>query len=437
MPIRRSASRSTAPPASSPRAGAMGHRGPSRHRRHRRRRPAEGQGRRRAAHRPARRHGRAAMEENTNLPWRSTIPNRFHGCGHDGHTTILLGAARYLAETRNFSGTVAFIFQPAEEGLGGARAMLRDGLFERFPVDEVYGLHNAPDLAPRQVSIFPGPSMAAADFFDITIAGYGSHGAMPERSRDPVVIAMTLGQALQTIVSRNVDPLQSAVLSITQIHAGSAYNVIPGEAKLAGTVRPSRTRSVSRFASACAPSPPHGGGVRCRDRRRYPRRVLGAVQSRGACRRRRPRWRAASSRGERADSAAAEDGSEDFADMLLAAPGAYFWLGPKVRCRCTIRASSSTTRFCRSRQPVRADRRDAPAAGVSRGQRSARNVRNGIMPRMTATARTAAAHRSWPSCRGSGRRSTIPTRRRARCRSRSSVDGADALAAEDLQGRWR
>ncbi len=115
--------------------------------------------------------------------------------------------------------------------------MLRDGLFERFPVDEVYGLHNAPDLAPRQVSIFPGPSMAAADFFDITIAGYGSHGAMPERSRDPVVIAMTLGQALQTIVSRNVDPLQSAVLSITQIHAGSAYNVIPGEAKLAGTVR--------------------------------------------------------------------------------------------------------------------------------------------------------------------------------------------------------
>src|SRR5580765_2768678 len=140
------------------------------------------------------------MEENTNLKWRSTIPGRFHGCGHDGHTTILLGTARYLAETRNFDGTVHFIFQPAEEGLGGARAMIKDGLFEKFPCDEVYGLHNAPDL-------------------------------------NHVVIAMTLGQALQTIVSRNVDPLKAAVLSITQIHAGSAYNVIPGEAKLCGTVR--------------------------------------------------------------------------------------------------------------------------------------------------------------------------------------------------------
>src|SRR3954471_3498131 len=177
------------------------------------------------------------MEENTNLPWRSTIPGRFHGCGHDGHTTMLLGTARYLAETRNFDGTVHFIFQPAEEGLGGARAMIADGLFSRFPCDEIYGLHNAPDLSHGEIAILPGPAMAGADFFDITIRGYGAHGAMPERSKDPVVIAMTLGQALQTIVSRNVDPLQSAVLSITQIHAGSAYNVIPGEARLAGTVR--------------------------------------------------------------------------------------------------------------------------------------------------------------------------------------------------------
>src|ERR1700738_1731491 len=177
------------------------------------------------------------MEENTNLRWRSTIPGRFHGCGHDGHTTMLLGTARYLAETRNFDGTVHFIFQPAEEGLGGARAMIKDGLFEKFPCDEVYGLHNAPDLNHGEVAILPGPAMAGADFFDITISGYGAHGAMPERSKDAVVIAMTLGQALQTIVSRNVDPLKSAVLSITQIHAGSAYNVIPGEAKLCGTVR--------------------------------------------------------------------------------------------------------------------------------------------------------------------------------------------------------
>ena len=146
------------------------------------------------------------MEENTNLRWRSTIPGRFHGCGHDGHTTMLLGTARYLAETRNFDGTVHFIFQPAEEGLGGARAMIKDGLFEKFPCDEIYGLHNAPDLNHGEIAILPGPAMAGADFFDIVIDGYGAHGAMPERSKDPVMIAMTLGQALQTIVSRNVDP---------------------------------------------------------------------------------------------------------------------------------------------------------------------------------------------------------------------------------------
>jgi hippurate hydrolase len=119
------------------------------------------------------------MEEHTNLPWRSTIPNRFHGCGHDGHTTILLGTARYLAQTRNFDGTAVFIFQPAEEGLGGARAMIADGLFDKFPLDEVYGLHNAPDLDAGQVAVVTGPGMAGADFFDITVTGYGSHGAMP------------------------------------------------------------------------------------------------------------------------------------------------------------------------------------------------------------------------------------------------------------------
>src|SRR5579872_1272199 len=177
------------------------------------------------------------MDENTNLPWRSTVPGRFHGCGHDGHTTMLLGTARYLAETRNFDGTVHFIFQPAEEGLGGARAMIKDGLFEKFPCDEIYGLHNAPDLNHGEIAILPGPAMAGADFFDIRISGYGAHGAMPERSKDAVVIATSLAQAIQTIVSRNVSALDSAVLSITQIHSGSAYNVIPGEAWLCGTVR--------------------------------------------------------------------------------------------------------------------------------------------------------------------------------------------------------
>ncbi|MGY4334156.1 amidohydrolase [Bradyrhizobium sp. LB7.2] len=166
------------------------------------------------------------MEENTNLKWSSKIPGRFHGCGHDGHTTMLLGTARYLAETKNFDGTVHLIFQPAEEGLGGARAMIKDGLFEKFPCDELYGLHNAPDLNHGEIAILPGPAMASADFFDLRITGYGAHGAMPERSKDAVIIATTLAQAIQTIVSRNVEPLQAAVISITQIHAGSAYNVI-------------------------------------------------------------------------------------------------------------------------------------------------------------------------------------------------------------------
>ncbi|KMO09763.1 amidohydrolase, partial [Methylobacterium platani] len=157
--------------------------------------------------------------------------------GHDGHTTMLLGAARYLAETRDFDGTAVFVFQPAEEGLGGARAMLADGLFARFPCDEVYGLHNNPSGRTGELSVRAGAAMAAADFFDIRIVGRGAHGAQPNRGIDPVVIQSALVQALQTIVSRNADPLQSAVLSVTQVHAGAAYNVIPEEAHLAGTVR--------------------------------------------------------------------------------------------------------------------------------------------------------------------------------------------------------
>jgi len=177
------------------------------------------------------------MDEQTNLPYRSQTPGVFHGCGHDGHMTMLLGAARYLAETRNFAGRVVFILQPAEEGLGGARTMLADGLFDRFPCDELYGLHNSPYGSPSQVSIRPGRAQAGAAFFDITIRGRGSHGAMPNMSIDPVAIGAALVSDLQTIVSRNMDPLHAAVLSVTEFHAGSAYNVIPDEAVLRGTFR--------------------------------------------------------------------------------------------------------------------------------------------------------------------------------------------------------
>ena len=268
------------------------------------------------------------MEENTNLKWRSTIPGRFHGCGHDGHTTMLLGTARYLAETRNFDGTVHFIFQPAEEGLGGARAMIKDGLFSKFPCDEIYGLHNAPDLNHGEIAIFPGASMAGADFFDITITGYGAHGAMPERSKDPVVIAMTLGQAIQTIVSRNVDPLKSAVLSITQIHAGSAYNVIPNEAKLCGTVRAfdDKVRALirERMRALCAGmATAFDCEINADIRDTFSVLVNQEEQATVVA----EVARTVVDPAKVFTKSRPKMGSEDFADMLHAVPGAYFWLG--------------------------------------------------------------------------------------------------------------
>ncbi|HWB48846.1 MAG TPA: M20 aminoacylase family protein [Stellaceae bacterium] len=168
---------------------------------------------------------------------RSTHAGKMHACGHDGHTTMLLGAAQYLAQTRNFDGTVHFIFQPAEEGLGGASAMLADGLFERFPCDVVFGMHNRPGLAIGKFQTRPGPMMAGGAYFDITVTGVGAHGARPESSVDPVIVGSHIAAALQTIVSRNMRPVETAVVSVTRFHAGQAYNVIPDKAVLGGTVR--------------------------------------------------------------------------------------------------------------------------------------------------------------------------------------------------------
>jgi len=177
------------------------------------------------------------IEEATGLPYASKVPGRMHACGHDGHTTMLLGAARYLCETRNFDGTVVLIFQPAEEGGAGAKAMIEDGLMDRWGIQEVYGAHNQPGLAVGRFALRPGPLMAASDRIYITIEGKGGHAAKPHQCIDTVLVGAHVVTALQSVVARNVDPLEAGVVSICMFHAGHAGNVIPGRAELTGTAR--------------------------------------------------------------------------------------------------------------------------------------------------------------------------------------------------------
>ncbi|XYD11919.1 M20 aminoacylase family protein (plasmid) [Methylobacterium sp. NMS12] len=268
------------------------------------------------------------IEEETNLPYRSKTPGKMHACGHDGHTTMLIGAARYLAETRNFAGTAVLVFQPAEEGLGGSRAMLEDGLFERFPCDEIYALHNRPGMALGHIETRAGPALAAADFFDIRIRGRGTHAAMPHLGIDPILIAAALTQALQTIVSRDTDPLKSIVLSITRTEAGASYNVVPETAQLAGTIRTfdAEVRAMAERrmrAIAAGLATAYGAEIEVTLRDIFSVLENARIQAAAAVEIATELFGA-----ERVDADTAPlMGSEDFADMTMRVPGAFAWLG--------------------------------------------------------------------------------------------------------------
>lgn len=268
------------------------------------------------------------MGEETGLEYASVHAGKMHACGHDGHTTMLLGAARYLAETRKFSGRVALIFQPAEEGGGGGEVMCDEGIMERFDIGEVYALHNIPDLALGTFSTTPGPIMAAVDDFEINIKGLGGHGAYPQETRDPVVAALAVANAIQTIVSRNLDTRKELVVSVTQIHTGSADNIIPEVAFVGGTVRTFdkgvQAMVQKRLDAICnGVAVTYDVEVRLRYNIGYPATVNDADKVAIA----------AGVAGDVAGEANViadqlpEMGAEDFSYMLERRPGAYLFLG--------------------------------------------------------------------------------------------------------------
>ncbi|WP_346297439.1 M20 family metallopeptidase [Rhodopseudomonas sp. P1] len=268
------------------------------------------------------------IEEDTGVAYASQTPGRMHACGHDGHTAMLLGAAKHLAATRDFNGSVAFIFQPAEEGGAGAKAMIEDGLFSRFPIDEVYGMHNKPGLPIGQFATRTGAVMASTDRVEIEIEGIGGHAARPQHSIDPVVVGAQIVTALQTIVSRTLDPLASAVVSITNFHAGSAFNVIPQKANLVGTARALdgkvRDRLEARIAElSTLIAQAHGATARVTYERGYPVTCNHAEQTAFAA-----DTAAAITGNDQVDrDLAPMMGAEDFSYMLEQRPGALIFLG--------------------------------------------------------------------------------------------------------------
>jgi amidohydrolase len=268
------------------------------------------------------------MQELNDFAHRSRFDGLMHGCGHDGHTTMLLGAARYLAATRNFEGTVHFIFQPGEEGYGGGRVMVEEGLFEKFPCDAVFAMHNKPGIAVGHMATTAGPMLAASDRFDIRITARGGHAAHPHLGTDAFVIGAHTVLALQTILSRNVDPVDSAVISIGFMRGGSAYNVIPDELHIGGTARSFRPevrdlieRRIGEVAGGAAAL--HGATAELNYRRGYPPTINHAAEASFAA------DVAAEICGEEQvqRNIAPSLGGEDFSYMLQAVPGAMLWLG--------------------------------------------------------------------------------------------------------------
>jgi hippurate hydrolase len=268
------------------------------------------------------------MQELNTFEHASRHAGKMHACGHDGHTAMLLGAAHYLSRHRNFDGTVYVIFQPAEEGGAGARRMIEDGLFDKCPMDAVYGMHNWPGIKAGTFGVVAGPMMASSNEFHVTVKGKGGHAAQPDRAVDPVMVAVQIAQAWQTIVSRETNPLEAAVLSITQIHAGSATNVIPNDAALVGTVRTFSTavldlmeRRMREIAAGVAAA--FNASVDVDFKRNYPPLVNHARETALAIQ----AMRAVVGDDAVDTSIEPSMGAEDFAFMLQAKPGCYVFLG--------------------------------------------------------------------------------------------------------------